>query len=148
LQHGAAWGAWRRTWAAHAWLDLLFRRDGWTLAVRWPRRHRARRFRDRYVQTTRNAREDCLVFYRVGRFIEFYGPQRLLAERVLGLRRIYLPRAGYGFAAGFPAWLASSFAQRALRQGCAVVVPSLGRRGGMAIVWRYRAEGTFVHDHE
>jgi hypothetical protein len=60
----------------------------------------------------------------------------LLVERVLGLRRIYLPRAGYGFTAGLPAWLVSSFAQRALHQGYAVVVPSRGHLGVTAIVSR------------
>ena len=58
----------------------------------------------------------------------------MLAERVLGLRRIYLPRAGYGFTAGFPVCLASSFAQRALRAGYAVVIPPHMRR-------RRRVEG-------
>jgi len=67
---------------------------------------------------------------------------------VLGLRRIYLPRAGYGFAAGFPVWLASSFAKRALHQGCAVVIPSHERLGRVAILWRHRAEGTVLQDHE
>jgi hypothetical protein len=62
------------------------------------------------LRTTLNPR-------RVGRFIEFYGPQRVLAERVLGLRRAYLPRAGYGFLAGFPAWLGGRFGERALHCG-------------------------------
>lgn len=61
------------------------------------------------------------MFLRVGRYVEFYGPQRLLAERVLGLTRAYLPRAGYGFVAGFPVWLEARFAERALRRGLAVV---------------------------
>jgi hypothetical protein len=85
----------------------------------------------------RSAGDDCLVFYQVGCFIEFYGPQRLLAERVLGLRRIYLRRAGYAFAVGFPVWLAARFAQRALRQGCAVVVPSHAHLSRMTMVWRH-----------
>jgi RNA-directed DNA polymerase len=133
LRHGAAWGDWVRTWADHPWLSLLMRREGWAFAVRWPQRHPARRFRDRYAQTVRSAGDDCLTFFRVGRFIEFYGPQRLLAERVLLLRRVYLPRAGYGLAAGFPVWLAARFAQRALHQGYAVVALSHGRLGRMAI---------------
>ena len=56
-----------------------------------------------------------LVFVPVGRFVEFYGAQRLLAERVLGLRRAYLPRAGFAFTAGFPAWRWNVYARRALR---------------------------------
>jgi len=141
LRHGAAWGDWTRLWDDHLWLRLLLRREGWRFALRWPPGHPARRFRDRYAQALRSAGDDCLVFFPVGCFIEFYGPQRLLAERVLGLRRIYLPRAGYGFAAGFPTWLAWSFAQRALHQGYAVVVPSRRRVGVTAIVWRRARAG-------
>jgi len=51
---------------------------------------------------------------------------------------------GLTIAADFPVWLASSFAQRALHQGCAVVIPSHGRWGRLAIVWRQRAEGTVL----
>jgi hypothetical protein len=87
------------------------------------------------AQVVRNAGEGCLVFYRVGCFIELYGPQRLLAEQVLGLRRIYLPRAGYGFTAGFPVRLAARFAQRALRQAYAVVVLSEPHLGRATIMW-------------
>jgi hypothetical protein len=67
----------------------------------------------------------------VGRFVEFRGPQRALAERVLGLKRAYLPRAGLAFAAGFPWWFARRYEARALSQGHAVaVVRETGERPG------------------
>ena len=59
--------------------------------------------------------------HAIGRFVEFRGPQRPLAERVLGLRRAYLPRAGYAFAVGFPVWLAGFYALRAVGRGLTVV---------------------------
>jgi hypothetical protein len=62
----------------------------------------------------------------VGRFIEFYGAQRLVAERVLGLRPVYLPRAGYGFAVGFPRRLAYEYARRAMQAGLAVLLVGAG----------------------
>ena len=124
-QHGGAWGDWTRLWADHpmAQAAAAARRVGLSQRAGHSGTP-VRRFRDRYAQVLRSAGEDCLVFFPVGRFTEFYGCAKiLLAERALGLRRIHLPRAGYGFTAGFPAWLGSSFAQRALRQGYAVVVP-------------------------
>jgi RNA-directed DNA polymerase len=137
LRHGAAWGAWRGLWEDHLWLGLIFRRQGWVFAPRWPERQLRRRFRDRYAALLRGAGTDCLVFHRFGRFVEFYGPQRLLAERVLGLRRVYLPRAGYGFLAGFPVRLAGRFGERALERGLAVVTAALvdGRAHILAIAW-------------
>ena len=64
---------------------------------------------------------DSLVFFRVGRFIEFYGPQRFLAVRTLGLRSAALPRAGYAFTAGFPTYLSSLYASGAIKKGLSVV---------------------------
>ncbi|MGH7335046.1 MAG: hypothetical protein ACREKS_20355 [Candidatus Rokuibacteriota bacterium] len=75
----------------------------------------------------------CLVFCRVGRFVEFRGPQRLLAERALGLRRAFLPRAGYTFAVGFPVPLHAVYEARALAGGFTVVRVRecpVGFRGG------------------
>ena len=132
LQHGAAWGAWGDVWQEYPWLAALFRRTRWRFTLRWSSRG-ARRLRDRYVQLVRSAGDDCLVFFRLGRYIEFYGPQRLLAEQILGLQRVHLPRAGYAFTAGFPVWLAARCAERALARACAVLTIQRGDR--MAVLW-------------
>ena len=62
-----------------------------------------------------------------------------MAERVLGLRHVYLPRAGYAFTAGFPLVVAARFVQRALYRGCPVVLVSSQQSGGLgnriAILW-------------
>jgi hypothetical protein len=73
------------------------------------------------TQHHRGAGENCLVFCQVGRFIEFYGGQRLVAARSLGLRTVYTPRAGYAFTVGFPARLSSVYRSRALTAGLAVL---------------------------
>jgi hypothetical protein len=71
-----------------------------------------------------------LVFTRIGRFVEFYGPQRVLAERTLGLRTIRSPHGPYAFKAGFPAYLAGVYRSRAIRSGLSVVdVAELDRLG-------------------
>jgi RNA-directed DNA polymerase len=123
LRHGAAVQDWARVWGDYPWLALLFDREGWVVHERWPPRPiaRARRFQQQYRELVRRARQDCLVFNQVGRFIEFYGPQRTIAERSLGLRRVYSPRAGHAFTVGFPASLAGVYRSRAIRQGMAVV---------------------------
>ena len=59
-------------------------------------------------------------FFQVGRFIEFYGPQRLLAVQRFGLRTVPLSRASFAFTAGFPKWLSVIYLLRAIRQGVAV----------------------------
>ena len=82
---------------------------------------RASRFQAQYSQLVRRAGERCLVFCQVGRFVEFRGPQRALAERTLGLRRVRLPRAGYVFAAGFPVPLLAIYKMRAIERGFTVV---------------------------
>jgi hypothetical protein len=121
LRHGAAWRQWEGVWASYPWLRLLFERGGWTIADRWRRIARARRFRDQYARLVRHARDDCLVFCHVGRFVEFYGPQRIAAEEVLGLKRAWLPRAGYALTARFRARLATEYKLRALQAGRPVV---------------------------
>lgn len=113
LRHGAAWRHWEGVWARFPWLGVLFEREGWRVRERWPWRRiaRARRFRDQYARLLRHARDDCLVFCHVGRFVEFYGPQRLAAETVLGLKRV----------AGFPSHLATDYKRLALRAGWPVI---------------------------
>ena len=69
-----------------------------------------------------------LLFARVGRYVEFYGPQRLLAQRVLCLRPVPIARFGWGLTAGFPVWHAARFAARAIDAGAAVILPGDRRR--------------------
>ena len=65
--------------------------------------------------------KDSLVFFQVGRFIEFYGPQRFLAVRTLGLRSAAIAHAGYAFTAGFPTHLSGLYASRANKKGSSVL---------------------------
>lgn len=123
LRHGAAWREWAAVWEAYPWLMALFDRAGWVVAERFPPQRivHASRFRRQYGALVRRAGDQCLVFCPVGRFIEFRGSQRPVAERVLGLRTVYLWRAGFAFAAGFPTRLVSQYRRRALGQGWAVL---------------------------
>jgi len=77
-----------------------------------------------YARLLRYAGQDCLVFFPFGRFIEFYGPQRILAASLLALRSVSLSRAVFAFTAGFPGHLAGIYAERAIRQHLAVVYVS------------------------
>jgi hypothetical protein len=122
LRHGAAWSAWAAAWEDHPWLTWLFVRDAWRARRLWIARERraGRGFGLAYRRMLRGFPSDCLVFLRVGRFVEFYGPQRIMAERVLGLRAAWLPRAGYALTAGFPVGSLRRFAGRALSRGHAV----------------------------
>ena len=134
LRHGGSWRAWQRTMEGHGWLDFVLCVDGWGVARRWkpqaqdPEAARLR-FGDAYRRCVRPAGEQCLVFWPVGRFVEFYAGQRLLAERVLGLRRTVLPRGGYVLVAGFPRWLAPRYAARALHAGVAVALVGTSSSG-------------------
>jgi len=133
LRHGAAVRAWQRAWRRRPWLDALLERRGFAVRERFPRVaiERARGFRRRYWATVRRAGARCLVFFPVGGFVEFRGPQRLLAERVLGLRTARIPRGGFALTCGFPRRLAPCFRERALESGIAVAeVGRLGRAGG------------------
>ena len=123
LRHGAAWRVWREVWERYPWLAALFARQGWALDARWSRRRlgRVRRFQAQYWHLARHAGDDALVFFPVGRFIEFYGPQRAAAARALGLREVALPRACYALTAGFPMHLFGRYRSRALRQGLTVI---------------------------
>lgn len=123
LRHGATLREWEEIWDGYPWLAGLFARQGWLFDERWPRRYgaRAQCFQSQYWRLTRDANSDSLVFFQVGRFIEFYGSQRLLAMQALKLRSAALPRGGYAFRAGFPTRLADLYALRAIRQGLTVV---------------------------
>jgi hypothetical protein len=117
LRHGAAAAAWARLWREHPWLGVLYSRQGWQLFERWPRPPRGASFGRQYRDLVRGAGADCLVYCRVGRFVEFYGPQRVTAQAALGLRLVAMPRAGYLLAAGFPARLSEVYRDRALARG-------------------------------
>ena len=123
LRHGATWRSWTGVWDRYPWLGALYAHRGWSLEARWSGRcsGRAPSLRSQYAAVLRHAGNDSLVFFEVGRYIEFYGPQRLLAVRVLGLRRVRLRRACYAFAAGFPRRLCGAYLRRALGQGFKVV---------------------------
>jgi RNA-directed DNA polymerase len=135
LRHGAARRAWDAIWAQHPWLAALFRRQDWAVRARWPRRHSALAagLQAQYWRLVQGAGDDALVFFPCGRFIEFYGPQRVMAAAALGLRPTVLPRAGYAFTAGFPLELSGLYVSRAVRQGLLVVqlrqVPALLQHG-------------------
>jgi len=133
LRHGAAWHAWSKLWIRHPWLAALYEHEGWALRIRWSLRPTALApaLRTQYAALLRHAAEDSFLFFQVGRFIEFYGPQRLLATRVLGLRRTRLGRSCYAFAVGFPHRLGGLYLRRAVAQGFRVlwvpqVRPALG----------------------
>ena len=123
LRHGQAMRDWERAWQRHPWLGALFARAGWAVEERWPQPRivQARRFQGQYGALVRRAGEGCLVFCQIGRFVEFRGPQRALATRVLGLRRAYLPRGPYAFTVGFPVHLSGYYQRRAIEQGLSVV---------------------------
>ena len=123
LRHGAALQEWQEIWEKYPWLGALFTRQAWTIEVRWPRRGvaSASGFRSQYWRFIRRAGDNSLIFFQVGRFIEFYGPQRFLAMRALGLKAAALPRADYGFRAGFPIELLDLYALRAIKKGLPVV---------------------------
>ncbi|MFT5042960.1 MAG: RNA-directed DNA polymerase, partial [Hyphomicrobiaceae bacterium] len=137
LRHGQSWSEWQRTWAQFPWLAHLFERDGWRQRARVPSSHCAdaapKRYADRYRRVAAFAGEGCLVFWPVGRFVEFYGPQRLAAEAILGLKTARLARGDYALTAGFPIWLTPLFAKRALRAGCAVVIVGQQPRHGSGL---------------
>ena len=140
LRHGSAWGAWQRLCRQHPWLEDVFVHDGWELTSRWTARPvSARRFAQQYARLIKLADDRALVFCQVGRFVEFYGPQRELATRVLGLLRVRIARGGHAFAVGFPAKLRTVYTGRALRAGYVVadvreLVPTNVRPNGRRVV--------------
>jgi hypothetical protein len=125
LRHGAAHRAWLALWRRHQWLEALFvadARDRWRVRARWPsQRLGGPRFSSQYGRLIRHVGPRTLVFCQVGRFVEFYGPQRLRASPVLRLVRVNIARAGFGFSAGFPLRLRRTYIARAVRAGCPVV---------------------------
>jgi RNA-directed DNA polymerase len=124
LRHGAAYEKWMALWRRHGWLRALFERlpgDPWRVQARWPeRRLGGPRSSSQYSRLIRHAGHDALVFCQVGRFVEFYGPQRLLAARALQLVRVSITRGGFAFSVGVPVRLSGAYIARAVRAGFAV----------------------------
>jgi len=132
LRHGAAWGTWLKLLQRHAWLARVFASSAlapWRVRLRWPEANVGGvRFSTQYARLIRHAGERALVFCQVGRFIEFYGPQRLIATRVLRLERVAIGRGGFGFTVGFPRRLAATYVPRAVGAGYTVIeVRAVGR---------------------
>jgi hypothetical protein len=111
-------------WARHGWLSALFAQapqDPWRVQARWPeRRLGGPRFSSQYGRLIWHAGQRALVFCQVGRFVEFYGPQRLLATRALRLVRVSIARGGFAFSVGLPQRLSGVYTARAVRAGYAV----------------------------
>jgi RNA-directed DNA polymerase len=124
LRHGAAYQKWLALWERHGWLRAFFTRqqhDPWRVHARWPeRRLGGPRFSSQYGRLIRHAGHDALVFCQVGRFVEFYGPQRRLAARALRLVRVGIARGGFAFSVGLPVRLSGAYIARAVRAGFAV----------------------------
>ena len=123
LKHGAALKAWAETWATRPWLRALLERRGWSFVERWSGRamSTARSFHSQYWRLARSGGNDSLIFFQVGRFIEFYGPQRFLAVQALGLRAVAMERGRFAIIAGFPARLFYFYVGRAIQRGLKVV---------------------------
>ena len=92
LRHGAAYQKWMTLWERHGCVRAFFRaaaKGPVGVQTRWPeRRLGGPRFASQYRRLIRHAGRDALVFCQVGRSVEFYGPQRLLAGRALQLVRV------------------------------------------------------------
>ena len=125
LRHGAAHQKWLALWERHSWLRAFFahaEHDPWRVQIRWPeRRLSGPRFSSQYGRLIRHAGQDALVFCQVGRFVEFYGPQRLLASRTFHLVRVAIARGGFGFSVGFPLRMRGTYIARAVRAGYSIV---------------------------
>lgn len=121
LRHGATWRDWRAAWARHAWLEAIFARDAWRLRLRYAPARRPG-WAAAYRLLLRRAAPATLLFLPRGRFVEFHGPQRLRAARALGLRHVWLPRAGWALGAGFHRRRTAHCARRALAAGYAVAL--------------------------
>jgi RNA-directed DNA polymerase len=132
LRHGGAYRKWAELWRRHGWLCALFvteSRTPWRVQARWTERAvGGPRFAAQYRRLIRHAGDRALVFCQVGRFVEFYGPQRHVATGVLRLLRAKIARGGYAFSVGFPMTLSSAYVPRAVWAGYVVAeVREVGR---------------------
>lgn len=122
LKHSQSWAEWKALLRGFDWLPVLYRVQGWSCRERWVvSRLLGGRLSHQYRLLLRGAGAQTLIFFHVGKFIEFYGPQRLMAQRAFGLVVAQRPRAGFGLTVGFPARRAATYEQRALRAGLHVV---------------------------
>jgi len=145
FRHGATARLWGESWARHRWLAALFVRDRFDVHTRWPTRPVvASRFRDQYRQLIRYAGSQCLVFCRVGRFVEFYGSQRVIAQRVLGLPCARRGRAGYALVVGFLTAQESRYLARAIDSGLAAVEIRQTHRSPLGVGCRTRLVGCVI----
>jgi len=138
LRHGSVFKAWQEIWERRPWLVAILARQGWSFAERWPSRamNRAQSLYDQYWPLARQAGEHSLIFFQFGRFTEFYGPQRLLASRILRLRPVAIDRAGFAIVAGFPTHLSEFYFRRAIRQSVTVMVVHQASTPGFALARR------------
>jgi len=133
LRHGAAWRDWQQCLGRHDWAAALLRVDGWRVRPRWaPLGLLQPRSRRTYAAIARAAGHSTLVFTRVGRYVEFFGPQRLLAQHALRLRPVGIRRFGYGLSAGFPTGCEARMVERALRRGHTVL--RLAQRDSVTLI--------------
>ncbi|MCK6556940.1 DUF4258 domain-containing protein [Candidatus Binatia bacterium] len=106
LRHGSSWRRWRGMIERHDWLAPLLAHGpdlGWRLVRRWPLGPLVgMRFSRQYGRLIGKVDERTVVFCEVGRFVEFYGPQRERATTALRLVRVKIGRGGYAFSVGFP----------------------------------------------
>lgn len=125
LRHGAACEKWLALWERHGWLRALFARAGrdpWRVHARWPeRRLGGPRFSSQYGRLIRHAGHNAVVFCQVGRFVEFYGPQRILASGACQLVRVAIARGGFAFSVGFPRRVQETYIARAVWAGYTIV---------------------------
>lgn len=131
LRHGDTWRDWGAAWARHAWLEAIFVRDAWRLQLRYAPARRPG-WAAAYRLLLRRAAPATLLFLPRGCFVEFHGPQRVGAARALGLRQVWLPRAGWALGAGFHRRWTAHHARRALAAGHAVALLERRPRGHLA----------------
>lgn len=136
LRHGAAWRDWQRRWRRHPWLTAAFAPQAWAQRLRWSATpSAAASLQQQYRRLLRGTGNDGLLLVASGRYLECYGPQRLRAQAILGLRPIRLARAGYAFTAGFPLALAAAQISRADPPGARVFLAR--RRAGASLQAQY-----------
>jgi len=125
LRHGAAYQKWVALWQRHGWLRAFFEhepQEPWRVQGRWPEQAvGGLRFSTQYGRFIRRAGSGTLVFCQVGKFVEFFGPQRLAATQALRLVRVSVARGGFAFSVGFPLRLRDAYIGRAVRAGYTVV---------------------------
>jgi len=114
--------------ARHAWAAALLHIDAWRARSRWRPLDLARPAAARaYRRVARDAGGTVLVLLRVGRWVECFGAQRLLAQQVLSLRPARIARFGFALTAGVPAAREAVMVARALERRQAVLRLRRGR---------------------